>query len=44
MVTFSGCRNRRTAQAETINMEDHVWVKKGTKIYLKRESGEVKIE
>lgn len=31
-------------QDETLNAEDHLWIKKGTKAYMKRETGEMKIE
>lgn len=40
---INGCRKRRK-QDETINMEDHIWIKEGTKMYLNRTTGEVKIE
>jgi len=43
MVGISG-RGKKRKQDETLNMEDHIWIKKGTKMYLKRESGEVRIK
>ena len=30
-------------QDETLNAEDHIWIKKDTKAYLDREKGEIKI-
>ena len=31
-------------QDDSLNMEDHIWIEKDKKMYLKRETGEVKIE
>ena len=42
MVGISGYGKKRT-QDESLNMEDHIWIKRGKKMYLKRESGELKI-
>jgi len=39
---ISGSGKKRR-QDETLNMEDHIWIKKGTKMYIKRIEGEVKI-
>lgn len=43
MVEINGSGKKRK-QDESLNMEDHIWIKKDTKMYLKRETGEVKIE
>ena len=43
MVEIIG-RGKRRKQDESLNLEDHIWIKKGTKMYLKRETGEVKIK
>lgn len=42
VVGVSGYGKKRT-QDETLNIEGHTWIKKGKKMYLKRETGEVKI-
>jgi hypothetical protein len=42
-VEISG-NGKKRKQDETLNMEDHIWIKKGTKMYLKRKTGEVKIK
>jgi len=43
MVEISG-RGKRRKQDESLNMENHIWIKKGTKMYLKQDTGEVKIK